>query len=162
MTYSAAAIANYFVRKGVNSRRAVDPMKLQKLIYFAHGWNLAIHGEPLIDERVEAWSYGPVVPSIYHAVKGNGADPIDFPIFLGREVPQIGEGDSETRALLDRIWEVYGGYPSIELSRMSHEPEGPWNEIWNGEARRGTVKGVDIPDSLIQRYFIQAGKRNAA
>ncbi|MCP4660494.1 MAG: SocA family protein [bacterium] len=161
MTYSATAAGNYYVRKGVLSRRPVDPMKLQKLIYFAHGWHLAIHGRPLINERVEAWPYGPVVPSIYHRVKAHGAGPIDFPIFQSvdgiNEPPQV--ADPDTLALLDKVWEVYGGCSSVELSRMSHDPDGPWYRTWNDHAGRGAIRGVDIPDSEIRRYFVLAAKK---
>ncbi len=42
-------------------------MKLHKLLYYAAGWHLGFTGEPLFDEDIEAWQYGPVVPSIYLA-----------------------------------------------------------------------------------------------
>lgn len=162
MPYPAAAVANYFVKKGLRAGRPVEPMKLQKLIYFAHGWHLAIHGEPLIDERIEAWRYGPVVPSIYHAVKHHGARPIDFPIidFDGEDyvTPMIDGGD--VKALLDKIWSVYGGYSSGELSRMSHDTDGPWFRTWKEEAQEGAIRGVDISDFEIKRYFTRVATEN--
>lgn len=72
MMQSSEAVANYFIGAGVASGNPIDPVKLQRLIYFAHGWHLAIHGQPLIDERVEAWRYGPTAPSVYHHTKQNG------------------------------------------------------------------------------------------
>ena len=47
--YSALAVANWFVE----NLAGTTPLKLQKLIYFAHGWHLALKGEPLIDEVVQ-------------------------------------------------------------------------------------------------------------
>jgi len=41
--YSPLAVANYFLERGVREEVAIDAMKLQKLIYLAHGWFLAIH-----------------------------------------------------------------------------------------------------------------------
>lgn len=35
-----------------------------KLVYFAHGWNLAINQAPLIDDTIEAWPC-PVIPALY-------------------------------------------------------------------------------------------------
>ena len=161
--YQAAAVANFFVQRGLREGQPVDPMKLQKLIYFAHGWHLAIHGEPLIDERIEAWSYGPVVPSIYHAVKHHGSAPIDFPIFRqgpgGPQAPAV--ADDRSRALLERIWDVYGKYSSVQLSRMSHDPDGPWSATWRDEAMGGTVRGVDISDGRIEDYFVALGQPGA-
>jgi uncharacterized phage-associated protein len=40
---------------------------------------LAINKEPLIDERVEAWNYGPVIPSLYHEFKNFGSGAITLP-----------------------------------------------------------------------------------
>lgn len=159
MPQSAIAVANFFVIEGQRAGRLVDPMKLQKLVYFAHGWHLAVRGEPLLDERVEAWPYGPVIPSIYHEVKRHGAAPIDFPIFQyarrGRQAPEV--TDPEVRELLQRVWEVYGRYSAVELSRMAHDPDGPWHRTWEGEAQRGAIKGVDIPDDEIRDYFVRSG-----
>lgn len=164
MSQTAVAVANYFIRKGLQAGKPVDPMKLQKLIYFAHGWHLAVYGRPLINERVEAWAYGPVVPTIYHQVKKNGAAPIEFPIFelgpFGRVPPEV--TDDQALALLDRVWKVYGGISSLELSKMSHAHDGPWYQTWHDKAEQGAIRGVDIPDDLIQEYFLaDAQKRRA-
>lgn len=165
--YSPAAIANFFIDKGCQTKNLVDPMKLQKLVYFAHGWCLAIYGRPLIDERIEAWTYGPVVPSLYHAIKHNGSAPLESPIALRPSVfddkpPRVDHDDNETVELLERIWEVYGKHSSLSLSQMSHDPEGAWHKIWEGEARRGRIKGVDIPETLIKEYFIQLAAAKSA
>ena len=55
----------------------VSPMKLQKLVYFAHGWHLAIHNRPLVNEQVEAWKFGPVFSDLYHQIKSFGNEKID-------------------------------------------------------------------------------------
>lgn len=44
-------------------------MQVIKMAHIAHGYSLAIHNEPLVDEAVEAWKYGPVVPSLYYRAK---------------------------------------------------------------------------------------------
>jgi uncharacterized phage-associated protein len=162
--YSAEAVANFFIGKGLEEGRPITPMQLQKLIYFAHGWHLAVYGSPLINEKVEAWPYGPVVPSIYHAVKRNGAARIESLITtLNRqgtaiETPMV--SGPRTLALLERIWDVYGHYSAVQLSRMSHDPKGPWHKTWNDEAKRGEIRGVDIPDAEMKRYFIESARQN--
>src|SRR5215510_7158653 len=70
--YDSKAAANWFLDLG----QPLTPMKLQKLVYFAHGWSLALTGVPLIKDAVEAWRYGPVIPALYHEFKHNGARPI--------------------------------------------------------------------------------------
>ena len=65
MPYDPKAIANYFLDLARAQEKALTPLKIQKLVYFANGWHLAIKGVPLINEQVEAWRFGPVIPSLY-------------------------------------------------------------------------------------------------
>ena len=100
------AVANFFIEKSKASGVPVDPLKLQKLIYFAHGWHLAVTGEPLLDENVEAWPYGPVVPTVYHEFKKDGNSTIAGPatIFDGKEwvIPRI--TDPSALSVLEKVW----------------------------------------------------------
>ena len=51
-------------------------MHLQKLVYLAHGWTLAVTGDPLVEDRFEAWDYGPVIRKLYDALRSFGSGPI--------------------------------------------------------------------------------------
>jgi uncharacterized phage-associated protein len=75
MTHNPIAIANYFIELA----KFITPMKLQKLVYFAHGWCLALADKPLINEKIEAWQYGPVVSSLYREFKKYGNEGITSP-----------------------------------------------------------------------------------
>jgi uncharacterized phage-associated protein len=48
------SLANWFLARAGAEGKKLDPMKLQKMIYFAHGWSVAITGVPLIQEHSEA------------------------------------------------------------------------------------------------------------
>jgi uncharacterized phage-associated protein len=159
MLYSASAIANYFLDLAQADGTTLTPMKIQKLVYFAHGWKLAIDKAPLIDEPVEAWKYGPVIPSLYHTFKIYGGGPITQKAvqfipesetrFLCTE-PTVLPDDTETRSLLNGIWQTYGKFSGVQLSNMTHQPGTPWDLTWktaNGK------KSIDIPDSTIADYF---------
>ncbi len=155
-THPSLAIANYFIRKATEGGGAgIDPLKLQKLIYFAHGWHLAITGRPLLNEPVEAWTYGPVVPTD-NAFKAYGGDLIDFPT---RKLDSAGfpyavpEEDSETLAILDRVWVTYQHYSGLELSAMTHEAGSPWAKTRDEAEGEGLTMGKDIPNSLIRDAF---------
>lgn len=54
----------------------ITNLKLNKLLYYAQGAYLARTGRPLFNEQIEAWAYGPVVPSIYRKYKVCGKNPI--------------------------------------------------------------------------------------
>ena len=109
-------------------------MKVHKLVYFAHGWHLALTEKPLIDETLQAWAYGPVVPSLYHEFKHfrnqditelaldlEPTEGFKFRVF----VPAVSPDDQYTCDLLNRVIKVYGKFTALELSAMTHEPSSP-------------------------------------
>ena len=156
MTYPTEAIANYFLEKARAAGDEISPMKLQKLVYYAHGWHLGILGEPLIDEQVEAWQYGPVIRSLYHEFKEFGNQPIDrlatqrTPI--GTTTPRLPASAAEARPILDEVYDSYGVYTPFQLSMMTHAPGTPWSQTF--ERYQGTLpRGTDIPQDLIERHF---------
>jgi uncharacterized phage-associated protein len=166
MAYPAKAVANYFINKA-NKEGDINftPMKLLKLLYIAHGWNLAIFDKPLIDEPIEAWSYGPVVPAVYHAVKHFGLKVINEPI-EDMNVNSNGQlkldnyhvnFDKETEALLDKIITTYKQKTGIELSNWSHNKDGPWCTTWNGGRGINQV----ISNEQLKDYFQKLGNGNA-
>jgi uncharacterized phage-associated protein len=136
MSYPPSAIANTFLRLARSAHQAIDPMKMQKLVYFAHGWHLGLKSLPLISEPIEAWDYGPVVASLYRELKPYGASQILEAI---AEFAPDGNGgfrfvhltveDEETQQFLRRILEVYGRLSALQLSEMTHLADTPWTQI---------------------------------
>lgn len=162
MAHDALAIANAFLELAERDGKTVTPLQVQKLVYLAHGWNLAIFGEPLIDEPVEAWPYGPVVPSVYHEFKSFGRGAIDRPAFRvapgpGFRVVDVPAPQEQPVAnLLTKVWEVYRGFSGIELSNMTHVAGSPWSITTDGG--RKVDRGVTIEDETIKSYFEALGK----
>ena len=69
--YSSKAVANSFLDIAeAGNVNDISPMKLQKLVYYAHAWHLAFLGQPLIREEVQAWKFGPVIPDVYFNIQG--------------------------------------------------------------------------------------------
>lgn len=136
-------------------------MKLHKLVFFAHGWHLGLTEEPLLDEVVQAWRYGPVVPSLYHEFKWFLADPIDglaVRSSLRRTIaPTVDPEDDFVSRLLNKVWSSYGQFSAASLSAMTHEADSPWSVVkrQNRGARR-----VEIPNSLIAQYFQRKAQEN--
>ena len=77
MAMSAQQVADYFLASA-DEEELVTNMKLQKLLYYAQGFHLAVHGEPLFHDPIVAWSHGPVVPEVYHRFKHNGSSGISM------------------------------------------------------------------------------------
>jgi uncharacterized phage-associated protein len=94
-------------------------LKLQKLLFYAQAWYLALKDRPLFQEDMEAWVHGPVLPSQYHRFK-------DFqwkPILQDIVRPEIGAADVEDH--LNEIIDVFGTETAVALELMTHH-EKPW------------------------------------
>ena len=76
MPYPPAIVANAVLYRARQRGLPISHLKLQKLVFFTHAWCLAIDGSPAVDERPEAWEYGPVFNSLYHRLKGCGHEAI--------------------------------------------------------------------------------------
>ena len=170
--FNSKAVANFLLELAAAQGEQLTPMKLQKLVYYAHGWCLALTGKPLIDEAVQAWSFGPVIRSLYNEFRESGANPIRH------RAMEIVADDGETmevryphlddnkeadvgfaKRLLERIWEVFGRYSAVQLSNMTHAPGTAWsrlNKFYNGNI----PKYATIPDEWIREEF--TAKENPA
>ena len=152
--YPAIAIADYFLLQSWSEGRGLSPMQIQKLVYFAHGWHLGIFDKPLITDRVEAWDYGPVIPSLYQAFKKYGSDVIRQGEYLPGS-QRVDPDDERAIVLLRRIWEVYGGKTGLELSSLTHVTDGPWLTTRLKEmGQSGRIpRGIVIPNKVLKNYF---------
>lgn len=162
------AIANALIRLAIEHNKPLTQMKLQKLIFYAHGWHLALLDTPLVDEAFEAWKYGPVIPTVYHEFKNFGLMPINREgteaVLRNNEsiewvAPRIKDTTGNVSALLKRIWEVFGVFSGTQLSEMTHAPGTPWSNAREhyGEDHRH----IPIDDCEIKQYFKELAENNA-
>lgn len=154
---SARAIANHFVSLLKGDGDATTPMKLLKLVYIAHGWNLAVFDAPLIDDRIEAWEYGPVIPDLYHAIKKFGLKEVVGPIKGGSRAI-LKDYDADHLRLAELVLSTYRGWDAIELSAMTHREGTPWHTVWNDRGRQGR-RNMEIPNHLLREHFLELGSR---
>lgn len=168
------ASADDVVTAIIDAQGPVDPLRLQKLLYYAQAWHLAWYDEPLFDEPIEAWSYGPVVPSICRQYKAQGRQPITATV-AGTATAL---DDRQMRAIC-AVVSAYGSLTGPELVRMTHA-EAPWREArsdTNGEdgdavighgamrafyAEQGVLGGhrsatVDVDEALRNRVMAGDG-----
>jgi len=154
MTSPTLAVANYFVGKSLDSGESLTPMKLIKLAYIAHGWHLAIKDEPLIDEAVEAWKFGPVVPSVYSRFRSYRDSQITKMAEMYSSgnvfVPMV--QDTETMGFLDKVWSAYSKYDGWQLSAITHKDGTPWHKIWREEGGANKYAAC-IPNEIIQTHY---------
>ncbi|MEM9279419.1 MAG: type II toxin-antitoxin system antitoxin SocA domain-containing protein [Pseudomonadota bacterium] len=157
MPHDARSIANFFLDQAEANGVALSHLKIQKLLFFAHAWNLAKFDQPLIGQPFEAWKYGPVVRVVYDQLKSYKSKSVVTR--LTRIDPTTGEFtesysnyNSETRELLSSIYYFYGQFHALKLSDLTHQKGGPWDRTW-GKAKISAVNGMIIPDNLIKSWF---------
>lgn len=155
MPYDSRAVANHLLRLAKEHGTHLDNMKLQKLLYFAHGHWLGNYHRPLLDEVVQAWKFGPVVQTIYDEFREYGNNPITTRAtnYSGKvlRLPWEDEG-STVREFLSLIWFKYAARSGWQLAEMTHAEGTPWREIYDQyEGRIPMFK--EIPDSKIEEFF---------
>lgn len=143
---SATAVANAFIARGARDGKQFTPMQLLKLTYITHGWSLAFFDKPLMDDDIEAWKYGPVIPNLYKAIRHYRGNPVTTPIMLlNGEIDDITE---EQNKLIEFVYRRYGHLDGISLSALTHEPNTPWYEFFNK-----ITWGRKIPDAIIAKHY---------
>lgn len=121
-----------------DSGELISNLKLQKLLYYCQGFNLAINETPLFDEEIEAWTHGPVVPSIYRTFKHYGSGAIEVPDQFDDTVFTPAEID-----VINEVYTVYGQFSAWRLRNLTHE-EPPYNNT--------PIQDV-ISKAEMKRYF---------
>ncbi|MEW8333492.1 MAG: type II toxin-antitoxin system antitoxin SocA domain-containing protein [Candidatus Thiodiazotropha sp.] len=129
-------------------------MKLIKLVYIAHGWHLANFNSGLIGEAVEAWKYGPVIPSLYHSFKQYKNSKITQQKLLFGDSGNliIPTAPPELTQFLDAVWDNYSRYSGIDLSAITHQQDTPWYKIWHDNGG-SNMSGAIIPTDLIKQHY---------
>jgi len=136
---SARDVANYFLALASEEEgELISNLKLQKLVYYAQGFSLAIRGKPLFQESIEAWTHGPVVPSLYREFKEYGSAAVEPPSDF-----TFDSFDPEIQELLDEVYSVYGQYSASGLRTLTHS-EPPWKDAPGGQV---------IPLATMRDYF---------
>ena len=142
MTYDARQIANWFVRRASRDSRGLSIMSLLKLSYISHGWHLEMRKTPLFTNKIEAWQYGPVIPDVYGAFRGQG-------VTISNVVPIAEQQmDPSDENLLEQIYNIYGSMSPFQLSELTHEANGPWDQATK---RFGWF--APITDDLIRPHY---------
>jgi len=99
----------------------ITPLALQKLLYFAQGFQKAFTDAFMFEEDCEAWVHGPVYRNVYEKYRSHGFNPIEEKE-LSFENINLSEDEKE---LLDHVVLYFGCYSGKVLETMTHSEE-PW------------------------------------
>ena len=160
---SAAAVANEFLDLQAADKSnypPIDQMKIQKLVYYAHAWWLAYKGEPLFDDDIQAWPWGPVVRDVYAEFRNCGRAPITTERMTELvRIPDTGKfrveepqrPSQEVREFLASVWKSHKALSGIQLSNATHAPGEPWTIV---KEQYGSLEEKPrIPNELIREVF---------
>ncbi|HEY8123957.1 MAG TPA: type II toxin-antitoxin system antitoxin SocA domain-containing protein [Methylocystis sp.] len=162
---SAAAAANEFLDLAWSESGIppVDQMKLQKLLFYAHAWHLALKGTPLFEEDFEAWPWGPVVRDVYYETMPYGRAPItahvtklvqghssDKELEFVFVSPRV--DDEETKKFIKSVWDAHKNYSGVQLSNATHATGEPWTVI-KDKYNNNLCSKPTIPNDLIEAVF---------
>jgi uncharacterized phage-associated protein len=143
--YDANQIANWFLNAvDRDAGDSITHLKLQKLVYYAQAWALALLGRPLFEEDFQAWAHGPVVPSLWHRFKDSGWEAIPA-------AEDATDFDLDEELLLRDVLVAYGEHSAKALEDLTHDEE-PWKMARGGlppEMRSSAV----IPKSVMREYY---------
>ena len=152
-------IANELIKLASKERKAFNQMQLQELVYIAHGWCLAISGQPLTGDRPEALEHGPEYRRLADALAHYGVKPVTQDINCGATIEIASKSDATLSRgselsdfehdILGRIYADYGELDIRHLAMVTRAEGTPWEAVYDG----GLGKNRDIPHTLIKAQF---------
>ena len=118
----AIDVANYLIERwGRNYPATIH--KLNRLVYLVQAEAITTTGEPLFEDRIEAWQCGPVVPAVTHTFGERDDTVITEP--TGRA-----EVKSDAARLIDSVAEKYGPLSALDLVSLVRCPGGAWARVY--------------------------------
>lgn len=136
--YDALTIARYIINYSNDRGYGVTNLKLQKLLYFVQAAFLEIYGFPCFKEDMQAWTLGPVIPSVYHEFKRYGN--MDIPKIFEYEGPGYDFSGVKTpyddsviqqnhKKSINLIIELFKDYAASTMIKITHEQNG-WKNAY--------------------------------
>ena len=139
--YKVGTIANFMLDRARADRYRLTHLKLQRLVYMAYGWATVF-----LEEPIEAWPFGPVVPHLWHEFKAYRNKPIkgrsfDYDPDTNTVIPlSVPNSDKATRDILEMTWQNYGHVKASALTARTHAPGTPWEKT----SRHNVIRPEDI------------------
>lgn len=159
MKTNAIKIAQHFLHRANFDGDLISPLKMQKLIYYAYVWVLVNSSKQLFEEKFQAWTNGPVLPSLYQNLKRFGYSPINDLLITDMTDQEILDEIKDnfginTIEIIEMVYEEYIGKSAFELSAMTHN-ELPWKKA-RGELNATENSETELSDEDI---IIQYGEK---
>lgn len=119
------AVAEYFIKLANYHGESITHLKLQKLVYYAQVWHIALNDKtPLFEENREfqAWQHGPVNYDLYQEYKKYSWNQINHEPNEELINQNISKDEKE---FIEEVASVYLQHGAYKLELMTHQEE-PW------------------------------------
>ena len=154
--YSALWVADYITAIGGG---ILTPLHVLKTTYMSHGYTWGIYKKPLISDKVEAWKYGPVYPTVYEALSDYGSNPVRSLHYCGtslssedkikERIKHLGEAFTPSeKEVIDCVVSAYKDWTGGELIALMHRKGTPWSRHYIKD-----YTGIVIPDEDTKNYY---------
>ncbi len=156
---SPSLVANELLIQRAERGGSLTPLQLIKMVYLCQGWTLGVENTALFEEDIEAWQYGPVIPSVYYAYKQFAKSPITPNSVKAYPLNEDSDKaiDDKTNVILKNavkfVLDVYGDFTGNQLSNLTHQAGTPWSEAYDG------TRNKPIKKSIIKKHFEILAKR---
>jgi len=153
---TAGSVANEFINISINTNNDLTNMRLAKLMYVAQGLSLSLLDRPIFeDDVIQAWKYGPVIPSIYHEFKHFKAQPITTKSVISskknwREFSEPTLTDDDDIKIVTLAWNLYKETSTEELVSATHRAGTPWSLTYDFYGENKIIE-----NRLIKKYYDQ-------
>lgn len=116
----------------IDTNSEVSNLVLQKLLYFIQAYRAVKTGVPAFENRMEAWTYGPVIPEVYFRFRDDKEN------FLNVDT-NILEEDLRNDIIL--IVNQLGSLDPFTLVDATHNYQ-PWNDAWHNSNKEITFDSI--------------------
>ncbi len=148
MAVHANIIANEFITLAQQEGKKLTNMQLQKLVYIAQGYNLALLDQCLYFNNTHAWQWGPVIPNLYKKLQRYGPGFVSNRINILKDV--VSSIPVKSKEIIAAVWDSYGSYTGEQLSSITHQSDSPWSVTW-AEKRFSIIPIKRITDHYLKK-----------
>lgn len=137
-TLDVFKVVDYFLSKAKCNGKTIDPLKLQKMLYYAQGYSWGSSQQRLFSADLTHNFHGAFVREVHNQYKGCG------PIASSKQI-DLSSYSEDNKWHLDTVYMMKIGFTGKELEHENHK-EDPWKDTKPGEI---------ISDARLLSFFKQ-------
>lgn len=125
----AESVANYVIAYGMKIGHPVSNLQLQKILYYIQVHFLKKKGIPFFKDEIEAWQFGPVIPTVFYQYAAFGPAPITM--FKTQKI----DLEQEEKKDLEKIVKEKAVLSLLEIVADTHQKGKAWDMYYKVNER---------------------------